>query len=313
MNRVRITTKSLYGLLVAVFCCAYFACAALGESIDISVVDVKGRVDMMASSSLEWTGLINGDRVPGGAILRTGQASSCMLKWAGGNVIKLDALTVLTVYAERESSGAEKSRVSLTTGKVFAHAKKLVSFDSNFEIRTPTAVAGVRGTDLYGTMDNGQAGFGVTEGSVSVSAGGGEVTVEAGMSVSVDETGAVSEPEPIPADIIQEVEGSMEEVSEEGAALEQENQSEQPVQSEPAGQAEVVQEPVEQTLPETPADETAEDDGTEELQTMEEVGGDVVEGVVDDIDSTLEQMLIEETQNQIEYGKVEMDIYIDSQ
>ena len=63
----------------------------------------------------------------------------------GGHVLKVSPQSTVTLSQLEKSAAGETSKISLEKGKVFANAKKLQT-GSTFEIKPPTAVAGVRGT-----------------------------------------------------------------------------------------------------------------------------------------------------------------------
>jgi len=210
--------KVICACIIAMMIVAGSAMQAVSEAMKVTAGKVQGTVEVSIDGS-EWNTVATGDEIPIGATVRTKAESSCILKWADGNAVKVAPISITKVEeADRAASGREKSALSLEKGKVFAHAKKLATPDSSFELRTPTAVAGVRGSDLYGMMSGGAANFGVTDGSLTVEAGGQEVVVEVGFSVNIDPTGNISPPEPIPPAVLQEVKQNTQEAKQEAQA-----------------------------------------------------------------------------------------------
>jgi hypothetical protein len=199
------------------------AAAVYSAPMPVTVNGVQGTVEVKAGDAGAWKTVKNGEQAPIGATVRTSANSSCMLNWGGGNAVKVSPLSIVKVaQADKTAGGGEKSQLDLNQGKVFAHAKKLTTTDSSFSVKTPTAVAGVRGTEFYGMVESGgQSSFGVTEGSVAAEAGGVEVMLDPGFSVDIDETGTMSEPAPIPVEIQQEVKENLQEAKEAGVAGEQ--------------------------------------------------------------------------------------------
>jgi len=212
--------KTIQRLIITVVAFAVLAVAVYSAPMVVTVDRVAGTVQFRAGDTAPWKNLSNGDKVPVGAMVRTQADSSCILKWADGNAVKVAPLTVMKLTeADKAASGQEKSALDLTEGKVFAHVKKMVTKDSSFQLKTPTAVAGVRGTDLYGTESpSGGSSFGVTEGNLTVQSGEAEVEVDPGLSVNITEEGSISPPEPIPPEIKDEVEQNLSEVREAGEA-----------------------------------------------------------------------------------------------
>ena len=193
-------------LFFAVFALLMTA-VAHASPLKVKADKITGKVEMQAGAAAGWKTVANGDSIPIGASVRTGPGASCMLKWAGGHVVKVGPLSnVKVVDADKSPTGKESSTLALSNGKVMAHARKLNTGDSTFNVKTPTAVAGVRGTDvLVETSEEGGDKIGVVDGSVEVETGGETVNVDEGTMVEVDESGDISEPEIIPDDVMQEV------------------------------------------------------------------------------------------------------------
>lgn len=115
-----------------------------------TIGSIKGDVQVQRGGAGSWAAAKDGGLLHPGDRIKTGSESSCVLKWAQGNVLKLTAFTNVSIdtLAKNPAAGSEQSSVSMTNGKAYAHAKKLAGPQSSFEIKTPTAIAGVRGTKL---------------------------------------------------------------------------------------------------------------------------------------------------------------------
>lgn len=134
----------LLGLFVASGLCH----ASTTISTIAKLTEVEGEVTMQAKGRDGWRTVWDGDFIREGDRIRTGAKSSCVIKWSNGNVLKVTPFTNLRFdkMTKDLAKGDEKSSVNLWNGKIYARAKKLKDSDSSFEIRTPTALAGVRGT-----------------------------------------------------------------------------------------------------------------------------------------------------------------------
>jgi hypothetical protein len=198
--------KILTMLSIAFF--VFMVGAASAAPMKVTVDKVQGTVQVSKGSG--WAALKNGDTVPVGADVKTGAGSSCILKWAGGNVIKITPMSTVSVSAERTAAGDEKSSVNLKQGKVNAHAKKLSTAGSSFNVKTPTAVAGVRGTDILAEIQAGNVSFAVSDGQLELTIGEEVFMLDDGFLVSVDPDGAFSEPVPIPQEMLEELKSEFE-------------------------------------------------------------------------------------------------------
>ena len=204
-------TRTIANAIIVV--CMLALCApALGAPMKVTAEKIQGKVEMREGGGA-WKALANGANVPLNAEIKTGANASCMLKWAGGNVVKVGSMSQLKVsQADKGANGSENSTVDLANGKVSAHAKKFNSPDSSFKVKTPTAVAGVRGTDVVGEYDEetGDSSFGVADGSVGVEAGGEEIILDEGFMLDYNDTTGFTEPEVIPPDTLEEIQQEFE-------------------------------------------------------------------------------------------------------
>jgi hypothetical protein len=200
----------------------------IAAPMKVKVDKTTGKVETQVGAAAGWKTVANGDSVPIGATVRTGPGASCMLKWAGGNVVKVGPLSnVKVVDADKSPSGKETSALALSNGNIMAHARKLNTKDSAFSIKTPTAVAGVRGTDLFVEQgESGPASIGVVDGNVEVETGGETVEVDPGTLVTVDESGNISEPETIPPEMMQNMASDFQDINSESKSDESTYQGE---------------------------------------------------------------------------------------
>ncbi|MEW5947237.1 MAG: FecR family protein [bacterium] len=208
---------------------------AESAEIKATLVELKGTV-MVKLAGADWTPAAEGQKVGAGASVRCMEDSSAFLKWADGNVVKLRQLTTFTVNALSADPGAgiEVSDLKLDRGKIFARAKKLVSPDSTFAITTPTAIAGVRGTDFAVEVAPDQTtAVAVVSGEVSVSAAGVEIILTDSLQTVIETGLPPTEPEPVPVEIMEELQGEAEEVSGVEAAV-----TEEPAEAEEAAEEE---------------------------------------------------------------------------
>ena len=117
------------------------------------VVNVQGDVSVQTKGSQEAVKLLHGTVLHAGDVIKTGQGS-CLLLINGKTKVALTPLTTLKISNE--------SLLDLLDGNIMVKLAKLKK-GSTFEVKTPTAVATVRGTTLYLQTGNGIAKLYVDE------------------------------------------------------------------------------------------------------------------------------------------------------
>ncbi len=186
-------------IALLIFAAATTSLAADGKAM---LTQLKGDVQVTTASG-KTTAAKDKMPVAAGDSVKTGAGAQAYIAFAGGHVVKVDQLSVVKVA----EIGAKATKVDLASGRVFAKTAKLQS-GAVFNVKTPTAVAGVRGTGFEATP----ASFSVSEGEISVSAGGVEVTLPEGMMTSVAD-GTPSAPEAVPADKMESLKSESSECS----------------------------------------------------------------------------------------------------
>jgi len=108
--------------------------------------------------------------VPRGSIVRTGRDAYCELTLHDGSIIRIAPASVFKIddVSYNEETGRKRGKFNLLFGRVKATVSKLTTSDSEFEVRSGTSLAGVRGTTFGVFFDGEQAQVLVFEGSVSL-------------------------------------------------------------------------------------------------------------------------------------------------
>jgi len=139
--------------------------AAKGQGAVLT--SVKGTVAYRTKGAADWTVASNKSSVKEGDMIKTGPDSSVIIKFADGSMVKLGAMAQITL----SSTGATKAgstTLGVENGKVWSRVRKQ-GMDSSFNVKTPTAVAGVRGTFFSSEAEQQASTFDVFEGEVQVS------------------------------------------------------------------------------------------------------------------------------------------------
>ena len=142
-------------ILAALFFFCRFSDAAYVDSL-------RGDVDLKRTGSTQWTRLVAEEkpRLQAGDELRTARASTVDVFMDDGSRIKLAPLSAFKM--------AEETKDAVSLGLYFGRVRSWVKkFSKKFEVRTPSAVCAVRGTDFMVSADSeGNSRVEVYEGSV---------------------------------------------------------------------------------------------------------------------------------------------------
>jgi hypothetical protein len=149
---------------------------------------VSGAVEILPANGDTWRLASVGERVEAGDRIRTGSLSTARLVFFEGSTTDLMASTEVAVTqmsARREGSG-KIIALHQWLGQTYSRVEQLSDRASRFEIKTPTAVAGVRGTEFAMVVaGDGTTSVAVVEGLVEVTAQDKIVTVLAGEKTTV--------------------------------------------------------------------------------------------------------------------------------
>jgi len=152
-----------------------------------TVTRAKGDATVTRAGNL--VSLIKNMVLEEGEVVKTGKGGLCTLKLESGSKILVFPSSEVSIRGKKEK---KKKGVELNqkVGFSWMKIKKLSSDDEVFTVRTPTAVAGVRGTAFSASVSpKGKGAFCVCEGAISVESGGQERLVEQGELMNTDKKG----------------------------------------------------------------------------------------------------------------------------
>ena len=131
------------GLLVVVFGLVLaVAGAAFGQSVVAEITYLEGDVSVQIDGALEFADF--GTPLAAGDSVVTGDDGLAIVMLASGAEIKLRANTTVAMGTLIDGAAVE-----LRSGGVFARVAESAIGRRAFEVRTPTVVAGVRGTEFF--------------------------------------------------------------------------------------------------------------------------------------------------------------------
>lgn len=141
--------SKLRNTLVGLLCLITLACAAHAQVVG-QVEKVEGAPEVMRVGTSQWVAIRPADSVSVGDQLRTREGAKMEIRLKDDSVLTLAEKTVMAIDDQTlQPSGQNTSIFSLLLGKVRAVvANRYKEPGSRFEVHTPTAVAGVRGTEF---------------------------------------------------------------------------------------------------------------------------------------------------------------------
>lgn len=138
-----------------------------------------------------------GAKVLWGDTIQTDSNGRARISLDDGSILNVGSNSNLRIV--QHDAANQRTQIQLAYGRLRASAVRLTHPNSAFEVRTPTAVAGVVGTGFDLTFDNDITTLSVTEGSVRFCNLQGQcVTVGAGFTSSIRDSQAPSQPVPTP-------------------------------------------------------------------------------------------------------------------
>lgn len=209
--------KQVLGLSTVLFS-VFISASAFAESMYGVLMVVKGSVKVQ-SASKQTTDAKVGSKVIEGDTIITGADARAKVVMADRNVINVnpDTQVVIAKYENDAASGKKNVEMNLLQGKVRNNVEQTYDGEKNkFLIKTPTAVAGVRGTQfLAGFNPQTQMTSIVTfKGSVTLASVGPNgtiigkpVTVNKGQMTSSSANSAPEAPKSVPKEDIKKMDG----------------------------------------------------------------------------------------------------------
>lgn len=158
-----------------------------------TVSEVTGPVYVMTRTAEHFEPLGDRQRVAAGTAVKTGPEGGLTLNWVDGSRVRLGPNTAIRVRkcTLNTSTHSSTSLFDLDVGRIWVRLLPRQHARTRFEVRTPTATAGVHGTVFSVAVDaSGATDVAVYEGHVEVSGKAGAARVGAGQEASASHRGA---------------------------------------------------------------------------------------------------------------------------
>lgn len=164
-----------------------------------TVTAVSGKVQIKSRGSITWRNAKLNELLSAGDTIETKENGVIEIRLENGNAIDLkpDSQLVLQKLTQDTKTGDYENLFESSRGRLRAKVSKLKG-GSKFEIKTPTAVAGARGTIIFLNITPGLTSSYFEEGNgyVQSTISGVSKVVTAGNSSSADANGNVTDPQP---------------------------------------------------------------------------------------------------------------------
>lgn len=163
-----------------------FATAATGTNVDVAAT--AGEVSV-SPDGVKWTDLEPGDhaRLYNGNMVKTGKGGEAIVKWERGHAVKVFELSIFKISKSSMTGNTENISIELNKGKSFINVQKLQTSKSTFDVKTPVAVAGVRGTGIMAGVDeSGKTTFVMQSGSIIIHTDSGDYVLDKSLGATLD-------------------------------------------------------------------------------------------------------------------------------
>lgn len=171
-----ITKKSFVSLFLS-FCLVFSLVSALlvkpvdAKTVRVAViVALSGDVTIKKGGGSKSYDAYESMSLNQGDTVYTGASSSVTLNLSNGDAdVTLGENAEINVSDLNTSDGNKKSKLKVWAGSMWVKVKSLAGSDDEFEVETPTAVMGVRGTQFFVTVDP-------KTGAIKMAVGAGKVS-----------------------------------------------------------------------------------------------------------------------------------------
>jgi len=187
--------KTIAGFFI-ILLAAVASQAVYGESVG-KFTKVEGRVDVTRPGG-QAVEVNAGVEIFEKDIVRSKSNSKAEILFADGNILKLAQNTRVEISEYINESGRRSTVLNLFRGKIQNRVKKLLGSvlgndENRYEVHTPTAVCGVRGTDFFMYYQKGESGATFKEGygyAYNKNQPGNIIQVDAGQTMIIPDAGA---------------------------------------------------------------------------------------------------------------------------
>lgn len=149
-----------------------FSCARAPQNVNVAkVIQLDGTVQIQKGEGASFARAYLGSEMLPEYLIKTGPDSRAKVQIGERAVISIEANSVVRIrdLKRDQTTGQENTRIEFKGGKSMVNITKKLAAQDSFDVMTPSAVAGVRGTEFLIDTENPEASkIAVTKGSVAV-------------------------------------------------------------------------------------------------------------------------------------------------
>lgn len=150
-------TKNILAASIILLVCATLFSASVKAATRESVAleSITGDVSVSEDGKV-WTAVEPGAvfSISQSGYMKTGATGQAIMKWNRGHAVKIYENTSIKIEKLLINGNVEESMLDISRGKTFIMVNRLMSEKSAFSVKTPVAVAAVRGTGFYLEVDD---------------------------------------------------------------------------------------------------------------------------------------------------------------
>lgn len=125
-----------------------------GMPMDGKVTFVKGDVQILLSAAAQWTSVRLDESIGQGSLLKTGENSGVEITFKNEDSLLLRSQTSLQITKALEKSASNRAyEFFLDVGRAISRVRNITGGKTRYEVKTPSAVAGARGTQFRVSVD----------------------------------------------------------------------------------------------------------------------------------------------------------------
>jgi hypothetical protein len=190
--------KLIILMIIALTVIPFASCKKSGPSIvqnDGIINFITGDVKIVADGKTVSANV--GDKITQGMVVKTGTKAIADIYFEGSVIRILEkSSVVMKELVKNLADSKELTELYVENGKVFSKVTRKLTEGEKFRVNTPTAVAGVRGTEFLVSEEDGKSNIACIEGTVAVKEFAADdstyVDVEAGKEANVEKGKPVS-------------------------------------------------------------------------------------------------------------------------
>ncbi|MFP4662064.1 MAG: FecR domain-containing protein [Halanaerobiales bacterium] len=168
--------KLFISALLIIICSAILIYSDSLMSGSVIISEMQGEVEIKNESSFlgifkfgDWKSLSSDHELQEGDVIRTGDNGSIEIIFNENIYVKVDNNTEFAIGENQIRENNSNRTIKLNSGRVWAKVVRIYNEITNFEVITPGAVAGVRGTLFSIYTDGEETILSVKEGAVELS------------------------------------------------------------------------------------------------------------------------------------------------